>query len=255
MGSVSPRIVALGDRSHPPGTGCLAGCRNTVLRGPVSPIRDASLLRPASGGTTASAGARDGCGRGEEYGAHLRWRLEAAAAAEERTKLAQDPARVPRAVAATAASGALRDDGGRSPEAGGVPWVRSRVAATQGRNYELGSDRACPGNPPGGCSAAAALGTARGGRDRQPKVGGGATGWPKVVATRGRGRRPASAGLGLEGSRRLVRPRWRSGRLGAAAVDYPRLRRCLKVGPGRRRRKGEAAHKPQPELGWGGRRL
>nr|CAD1835640.1 unnamed protein product [Ananas comosus var. bracteatus] len=42
MGSVSPRVVALGDRSHPPGTGCLADCRNTVPRGPVSPIRDRS---------------------------------------------------------------------------------------------------------------------------------------------------------------------------------------------------------------------
>nr|CAD1836479.1 unnamed protein product [Ananas comosus var. bracteatus] len=34
MGPVSTRVDALGDRSQPPGTGCLASCRNTVLRGP-----------------------------------------------------------------------------------------------------------------------------------------------------------------------------------------------------------------------------
>nr|CAD1820458.1 unnamed protein product [Ananas comosus var. bracteatus] len=42
MGPVSPRIVTLGDRSHPPGTGCLKSCCNTVPRGPVSSIRDRS---------------------------------------------------------------------------------------------------------------------------------------------------------------------------------------------------------------------
>nr|CAD1840658.1 unnamed protein product [Ananas comosus var. bracteatus] len=41
-GTVSSCENVLGDRSHPPGTGCLKSCRNTVLRGPVSPIRDRS---------------------------------------------------------------------------------------------------------------------------------------------------------------------------------------------------------------------
>ncbi|XP_020108245.1 DNA-binding protein EMBP-1-like [Ananas comosus] len=50
-----------------------------------------------------------------------------------------------------------------------------------------------PENPQGDSSAVAALGTAQGGGDRPPEVGGGATGWPKVVAARGRGRRPTSA--------------------------------------------------------------
>nr|CAD1818534.1 unnamed protein product [Ananas comosus var. bracteatus] len=39
---VSPRENALGDRSHLPGTGCLADSRNTAPRGPVSPIRERS---------------------------------------------------------------------------------------------------------------------------------------------------------------------------------------------------------------------
>nr|CAD1831537.1 unnamed protein product [Ananas comosus var. bracteatus] len=79
-------------------------------------------------------------------------------------------------MAATAAAAELRDGGGEFLEAVGMLQVRPRAAALQGRRRELGSDRACPRNPSGGCSAAVALGTARGGSDRPPEVGGGCHG-------------------------------------------------------------------------------
>nr|CAD1838424.1 unnamed protein product [Ananas comosus var. bracteatus] len=180
----------------------------------------ASLLRPASGGTAAHAGARDGCGRGEEYGAHLRWRLEAAAAAEERTKPAQDPARVSRAVAATVASGALRDDGGRSPEAAGVPRVRPRAAATkEGLLARLG-----PSLPREPARRLQRGGGARDGSGRQRPTTQGRRGCHGVAqggGDAGKGRRAASARArsGRQQAVGAAAVALRATR--AAAVDYP----------------------------------
>nr|CAD1829941.1 unnamed protein product [Ananas comosus var. bracteatus] len=70
---------------------------------------------------------------GEEHGAHLRWRLEAAAAAAEQTEPARDRARVPGVAAATAAAGELRDGGGGLQEVGGVTTGWPKVAAALGR--------------------------------------------------------------------------------------------------------------------------